>query len=134
MGLLDMFRKKRKETEMKVGSEEAATELEKFLSGNQETYEALRNTMFLDPRKVEVSLNDAAEQAKQYEKEGDLVKTRVWYEIAGGLAIHKGDVKKVTEYFKKCEEVAQGTKYPILKNPKEAVAKAQEYYKQFLKG
>jgi len=104
------------------------------LANSQETYEALRNTMFLDPRKVDISLSDAAEQAKQHEKEGDLVKAKVWYEIAGGLAIHKGDVKKVAEYFKKCEGVAQGTKYTILKNPEEAVAKAQEYYKQFLKG
>ena len=134
LGLLDMFRKRREETEMKVESEGAATELEKLLANSQETYEALRNTMFLDPRKVDISLSDAAEQAKQHEKEGDLVKAKVWYEIAGGLAIHKGDVKKVAEYFKKCEGVAQGTKYTILKNPEEAVAKAQEYYKQFLKG
>jgi len=49
------------------------------------------------------------------------------------LAIHEGDVKKVIEYFSKCEKVSQGTKYPILKNPEKAVAKAQEYYKEYLK-
>ena len=134
MGLLDRLRRREEETETKAELKGVTTELEKFLANSQETYEALRNTMFLDPRKVEASLSDAAEQAKQHEEEGDSTKARVWYEIAGGLAIYKGDVKKVTEYFKKCEEMAQGTKYPILKNPKEAVAKAQEYYKQFLKG
>jgi len=133
LGLLDRFRRKKKEEKVSVESEKSVTELEKICGGDEETYEALLNTMFLDPRKIDVSLSDAVKKAKKLEKEKDLLRARVWYEIAGGLAIHEGDVKKVIEYFSKCEKVSQGTKYPILKNPEKAVAKAQEYYKEYLK-
>jgi len=132
MGLLDIFRRKKKE-EAKTTNAEAKpiTELEKLCGEDKETYEALFNVMLLDPRKVGVSMEEAAENAKKFEKEKDYVRARVWYHIAGGLAIYKGDVKKVVEYFSKCEKLS-GTSYPILKNPEKAVAKAQEYYKNFL--
>jgi hypothetical protein len=133
LGLLDRFRRKKKKEKVSVESEKSLTGLEKICGGDQETYKALLNVMFLDPRKIDVSMSDAVKKAKKLEKEKDLLRARVWYEIAGGLAIHKGDVKKVIEYFSKCEKVSQGTKYPILKNPEKAVAKAQEYYKEYLK-
>jgi hypothetical protein len=133
LGLLDRFRRKKKKEKVSVESEKSLTGLEKICGGDQETYKALLNVMFLDPRKIDVSMSDAVEKAKKLEKEKDLLRARVWYEIAGGLAIHEGDVKKVIEYFSKCEKVSQGTKYPILENPEKAVAKAQEYYKEYLK-
>jgi hypothetical protein len=55
----------------------------------------------------------------------------MWYEVAGGLAIYEGNVKKVIEYYEAAERVA-GKEYPILKNAEKAVAKAQEYYKKYL--
>ncbi len=108
------------------------SELEKFLGDDKGTYEMLRQTMFLDPRKIDVSLKDAVERAKRAEKEkGPLVATQLW-EIAGGLAIYQGDAEKVAEYFGRCSELSPDRKYPILKDPEKAVAKAQEYYKHFL--
>ena len=133
MGLLDRFRRKEKEQEIQVESEKSLTELEGFCGRDQETYEALSNAMFLDPRKIDVSMSAAAKEAKKLEKAKDFVRARVWYEIAGGLAIYEGDVKKVIEYFGKSEKISPEIKYPILKNPKSAVAKAQEYYKKYLK-
>lgn len=134
MGLLDFFKKKEKKEENKIEieSQRSITELEKLCGDDIETYEALLDTMFLDPRKVGVSVKEAAENAKKFEKEKDLIKARVWYQIAGGLAIYEGDVEKVVEYFSKCEKLS-GASYPILKNPQKAVAKAQEYYEKFLK-
>lgn len=132
MGLLDRFRRKKKE-QKKVESEKSPTELQQICGDDQETYEALSNAMFLDPRKIDVSMSTAAKEAKKLEKAKDLAGARVWYEIAGGLAIYEGDVKKVIEYFGKSEKISPETKYPILKNPKKAVAKAQEYYKKYLK-
>ena len=133
LGLLDRFRKKeKKEEEIKMENVGTMTELEQLCDDDKETFEALLNTMFLDPRKIEVSMKEAAEKAKKLEKAKDLLRAKVWYEIAGGLAIYKGNVKKVTEYFKNCEKLSPETKYPILKNSEKAVAKAQEYYKKYL--
>lgn len=131
MGLLDRLRKK-KEVQTETGAKEIVTELEKLCGDDKETYEALLNTMFLDPRKVGASMKDAVENAKKFEKEKDLLRAKVWYEIAGGLAIYEGNVKKVIECFSECEKLSN-VKYPILKNPEKAVSIAQEYYKKYLK-
>ena len=126
--ILDRFRKK---TKIEVETATPVTELQQFCGDDKETYEALINTMFLDPRKIEISMKEAAENAKRSEKEKDFVKASVWYRTAGGLAIYEGDVKKVVEFFTEREKIS-GTKYLILKNPEKAVSIAQEYYKKHL--
>lgn len=133
MGLLDIFKRKKGE-EIKTTTTEAVqmTDLEKLCGDDKETYEALFNVMLLDPRKVGVSMEEAAENAKKFEKEKDVTRARVWYQVAGGLAIYEGNVKKVVEYFSRCEKLFPEVKFPILKIPEKAVAKAQEYYKKFL--
>ncbi|NWG11109.1 hypothetical protein HXY33_05090 [Candidatus Bathyarchaeota archaeon] len=131
MSILDRFRKKE---EVKVQIEtKIVTELEQFLGDDKETFEALVNTIFLDPRKISISMKDAAENAKKFEKANDSVNARIMYEIAGGLAIYEGNTKKVVEYFSECERLQTDVKYPVIKNPDKAVAKAQEYYKKYLK-
>jgi hypothetical protein len=130
LGLLDRFRKK-KEIHV-VETAKTISQLEQLCAGDKETYEALFHTMFLDPRKVGISMKEAADNAKKFEKEKDFVKARMWYEVAGSLAIYEGNVKKVVEFFSGIEKISPDTKYPILKNPEKAVAKAQEYYKQYL--
>ena len=133
MGLLDKLRrKKKKETQIEVKSEEVKSNLEELCGSDKETYEALFDTMFLDPRKTGVPMEEAAEKAKKFEKDKDLLNARVWYEIAGAMAIYEGNVKKVKEYFGKCEKLSPNKKYKILENPEKAVAKAQEYYKKYL--
>jgi len=134
LGLLDKFRKKKKEEEKEADVKNIGTitEFEQFCSDDKEAYEALLNTMFLDPRKIETSMKEAAENAKKFEKARDFVRARTWYEIAGGLAIYEGNVKKVIEFFSECERISPNTKYPILKNPEKVVAKAQEYYKKHI--
>ena len=130
LGLLDRFRKKKKTD---VETTKTISELEQLCGDDKDTYEALFHTMFLDPRKVGTSMKEAADNAKKFEKAKDFVKARTWYEIAGGLAIYEGNVKKVVEFFSEIEKISPDTKYTILKNPEKAVAKAQEYYKQYLK-
>ena len=131
MGLLDKLKRK-KETQIEVKSEEVKSNLKELCGSDKETYEALFDTMFLDPRKTGVSMEEAAEKAKKFEKDKDLLNARVWYEIAGAMAIYEGNVKKVKEYFGKCEKLLPNKKYKILENPEKAVAKAQEYYKKYL--
>ena len=134
LGLLDRFRKKKKEEKnTDIEHTKIITELEQLCGDDKETYEALFHTMFLDPRKVGTSMKEAADNAKKFEKAKDFVRARTLYEIAGGLAIYEGNVKKVVEFFSEIEKISPDTKYTILKNPEKAVAKAQEYYKQYLK-
>jgi hypothetical protein len=127
LGLRDRFRRKPVEVVDK------RTDLEKFLGDDKETYEALIDAMFLDPRKIGMTIKEAVENAKKYEKEDDPIRARVMYEVAGALAIYEGNSKKVVEYFSECERLDPNTKYPIIKNPEKAVDKAQEYYKRYLK-
>lgn len=107
------------------------TNLEELCAGDKEVYDALFSVMFLDPRKIQVSMKQAVENAKRNEKEKYLVTARMWYEVAGGLAIYEGDVKKVIEYFEAAKRIS-GEDYPILKNAEKAVTKAQDYYKRYL--
>jgi len=130
LGLLGRFRKK---TKIDVELARPRTELEQLCEGDKETYEALINTIFLDPRKIGTSMKEAAENAKKSEKAKDFTRARVWYEIAGGLAIYEGNVEKVVEYFSASEKIPPDRKYLILKNPEKAVAKAREYYEKYLK-
>jgi hypothetical protein len=134
LGLLDRFRKKKTEEE-KTGAETAQqrTELEQLCGDDKETYEALINSMFLDPRKIDMPMKDAVDNAKKFEKANDLVRAVAMYEIAGGLAIYEGDVDEVVGFFSECERLSPDRKYSILKNPEKAVAVAQEYYKKHLK-
>ena len=131
MGILDRFRKKKIETI--VAERPTVTELEEFCGDDKEVYQALFNTMFLDPRKTGTSIEEAVQKAKDFEGQKDSVKARVWYEIAGGLAIYENNPKKVVEYFTKLQELSPGETYFILKIPEKAVSKAQEYYKKYLK-
>jgi hypothetical protein len=130
LSLLERFRKKPEKTVVRAS--QAMSELQQLCGDDKQTYEALYHTMFLDPRKVGTSLKDAAENAKKFAKERNLYRARIWYDIAGGLAIYDGDVKKVVEFFSESQKIS-GVKYPILNNTEKAVAKAQEYYKKYLK-
>lgn len=136
MGLLDIFKRKKGERESEVktmAEQKTQTELENLCGGDKEVYEMLLDTMFLDPKKVGVTMKEAAENAEKFEKENDLIRASIWYRVAGGLAIYEGNVKKVVEYFSESQRIS-GINYSILRDPEKAVAKAQEYYKKHLKG
>lgn len=107
MGLLEKLGLRKKEDEqISAKREEVISELEELCRNDKGVYEALFDTMFLDPRKTGVSMEEAADKAKTFEKNKDLLNARVWYEIAGAMAIYEGNVKKVKEYFGKCEKLS----------------------------
>lgn len=126
-----IFRRKKEEKKVDDVTEGKMSDLGRLAGGDLETYEALSSTMFLDPRKIETSMKQAVENAKKSEKDGDLPRAGMWYEVAGGLAIYEGNVKKVIENYTDAERVT-GRKYTILKNPEKAVAVAKEYYEKYL--
>jgi hypothetical protein len=110
------------------------TDLDIFCGGDKELSNALWYTMFLDPRKIKTTLRDAEKTAVAFEKDDKLARARIWYHIAGGLALWKGDEAKVKKFFEKCEELAPELNYrPITVIPKKAVETATKYYKEYLK-
>lgn len=114
-------RKKEKKVPIPIAGtqkKENPNELRVICSDDPGTYEALYDTMFLNPRSLKVSMEEAARQGN--------------YWIAGGLAIWKGDTEKVKEYFGELAKKT-GRTFKILEIPERAVKKAQEYYAKNLK-
>ena len=128
MAFLWKLRKKEREEAEKI-----LTELELLCADEPEVYEALKDTMFLDPRKIEYDIKEAAEKAKNFEKEKDYVNAAFWYRIAGGLALYHGDVEKVKQFFGKLAKLRPDLNLKILEIPDKAVKKAKEYYEKYLK-
>ena len=131
MGIMDRFRRKDAKVQTQ-SSMKMLSELEQICGEDKETYMALYHTMFLDPRRVHYTIKDAIENAKRYEKEKNLGRARIWYDIAGGIALYEGNPKKVAEFFGEAEKLS-GLEYPIVNRAEKAVAAAQEYYKKTLK-
>jgi hypothetical protein len=129
------FRGKKKEVPEEARSENVGmTDLDKICGDDKEVCQVLWHTMFYDPRKIAATLDDATKKAADFEKKGDKERARMWYHIAGGLALWKGDVAKVKQYFGKCATMAPEMDYkPITENPEKAVEKAQEFYREHLK-
>lgn len=134
---IGLFRRKKKEvteTKQPEKTPEQITGLERVCGDDEEVCKALWHTMFIDPRKIEDTLEDAAKKAASFEKKGNGEQARIWYHVAGGLALWKGNASKVKQYFTKCAKLAPSMDYELItKIPERAVAKAQEFYKEFLK-
>ncbi len=130
-----LFKKKKEDFGLvKQPEKEAVTDLEIVCGSDRDVCKALWHTMFLDPRKVGTTIEDAARKASKYEKSKDKELARIWYHIAGGLALWKGDTAKVKQYFKQCAKMAPEMDYEhVVEISDRAVEKAQEYYKKYLK-
>jgi len=126
------WRKKKDERFKPIETGSVTTDLERICGNDKETYNALLETMFLDPRKIKTSLKETLKKATDLEKKKDN-RARMWYDIAGGLAIYEGNVKKVVEYFGRSQKLSPDKEYTILKTPEKAVEMAQKYYKEHLK-
>ena len=133
MSFLKKFRRKKKEEKAPATPEVKKTELELIYGDDKEVYEALKDTMYSDPRWVKKSIEEAISEAKKAEKSHNFITAKMWYGIAGGLAIWKEDVEKVRQCFGKCQELSPNEKYKILEIPERAVKKAREYYQKYLK-
>ena len=129
------FGGKQKETAKEAGpTAVGVSELDSICGDDKEICQALWHTMFYDPRKIAATLDDAEKKAAGFEKKGDEERARKWYHIAGGLALWKGDVAKVKQNFGKCASLAPEMDYKLItKMPEKAVAKAAEFYKEYLK-
>jgi hypothetical protein len=109
------------------------TLLEDLCGEEKDVYEALKETMYLDPRKIRMTIDEAERKAKEFEKERNFHKARIYYDIAGGLAIYEGNAAKVKQFFSKSAKLNPDYPYPIINIPEKAIAKAKEFYEKHLK-
>ena len=128
-----LFRRDKKKNFRKLPEKTIVTDLERFCGSDKEVCKALWHTMFLDPRKIKTTLKDSVKKAADFEKKNLDEHARIWYHIAGGLALWKDDAPKVKQYFTKCMKLAPEMDYELItKIPEKAAVKAQEFYKKFL--
>lgn len=87
--------------------------------------------LFLDPKKITTSLEDAVKQATTFESAGNKTRAEVWYRIAGGIALYRGDAESVRKFFEKASSIAGNSK-PEYKTAatraNDAVGIARKYY------
>lgn len=85
----------------------------------------------MDPKKISTTLEDAVKQAADFEAAGNRTRAEVWYRIAGGLALYKGDADGVRKFFEKAAAISGNSKpeYSVVaKRSQEAVSVARKYY------
>ncbi len=131
-----IFGKKKQKTEEKIAER---TLLDELCGDDSELKKALTLVLLLYPNRTSKmgGIDSHLENAKKYEKEGDRVRARVEYQVAGELALYDGKLAQVQKLFKKAAEVDpyydHKNIYEFLtrrENAEKAVNIAKEYYKR----
>lgn len=108
-----------------------ASRLQEITGADGELYQAMSRLLFLDPKKITTSLESAVSQASEFESGGNRLRAEVWYRVAGGISLYRGDVEGVRKFFEKAASIA-GDSRPeyktIAKRAEEAVSVARKYY------
>ncbi len=105
--------------------------LQEVTGNDPELYQSLSRLLFLDPKRINTSLEDVLVQASAFEASGDKMRAELWYRIAGGISLYRGDVGGVRKYFEKAVSLAVNPKpeYKILvTRAGDAVSVAQKFY------
>ena len=107
------------------------SKLQEITAGDDEMYRSLSRLLFLDPKKITTSLEDAVSQATAFDSTGSRTRAEVWYRIAGGIALYRGDPDGVRKFFEKASTIA-GDRRPeyttIARRSQDAVNLARKFY------
>ena len=133
--MLGLFGKKKNGTAAgnSAGNSEPVvlSKLQEITGSDIEMYQSLSRLLFLDPKKITTSLEDAISQANSFESTGNKTRAEVWYRIAGGIALSRGDADGVRKFFEKASSIA-GDRRPeyktIANRAQDAVNLARKYY------
>ncbi len=128
-----MFKRKQKEDPPQTGPIEAVipTRLQEISGKDTELYWAMSRVMFLDPKRITTSLENAVKQAADHEATGNRIRAEIWYRIAGGIALYHGDVEGVRKFFQKALSTAGEPRREykaISEQPEQAVEISKKYY------
>jgi len=109
------------------------SKLQEITAGDDEMYRSLSSLLFLDPKKIFTSLEDAVSQATAFDSSGNRTRAEVWYRIAGGIALYRGDPEGVRKFFEKASSIA-GDRRPeyktIASRSQDAVNLARKFYER----
>src|SRR5213594_4871248 len=86
------------------------SKLQEITVGDDEMYRSLSRLLFLDPKKIITSLEDAVSQAAAFDSTGNRTRAEVWYRIAGGIALYRGDPEGVRKFFEKAASISGNAK------------------------
>jgi hypothetical protein len=107
------------------------SKLQEITGSDAEMYRSLSRLLFLDPKKITTSLEDAVAQANTFDSMGNKTRAEVWYRIAGGIALYRGDAESVRKFFEKASSIA-GNSRPeyktIATRSQDAVNLARKFY------
>lgn len=105
--------------------------LQEIVGNDAEMYQSMSRLLFLDPKRITTSLEDVLNQAAMFESAGNMLRAELWYRIAGGIALYRGDAASVRKFFEKAAQSSRNSKpeYQTLTNRSEvAVSIAKKYY------
>ena len=127
-----LFGKKKSQTQETMNPEPAVLSRLQELTGiDLEMYQSMSRLLFMDPKKITTSSEEAVSQAASFEATGDKIRAEIWYRIAGGIALYKGDAEAVRKFFEKATSIS-GVSKPeyktVASRAQEAVSIAQKYY------
>ena len=134
--MLSLFGKKKDQPSHADSSQESQepivlSKLQEITAGDDEMYRSLSRLLFLDPKKITTSLEDAVGQATAFDSAGNRTRAEVWYRIAGGIALYRGDQDGVRKFFEKASSIA-GDRRPeyktIASRSQDAVNLARKFY------
>lgn len=136
MGLLDLFRRKKKAEGKEKSESIGKSSLEELCGNDHELCYTLSRTLFLHPTRPQTKgLDSYVKKAKDYEKKKDFLRARIEYQVAGELALYEGKLTEAQRFFKKCAELEQDPEYKKIfeyylqkENAEKALKIAQEFY------
>ncbi len=127
-----LFGKKKDPTEAATNPEPSAlTRLQEITGKDEEMYRSMSRLLFMDPKKITTSSEEAVSQATKFEANGNKIRAEIWYRIAGGIELYKGDIEAVRKFFEKANSISGGSKpeyKTIASRAQEAVSIAGKYY------
>lgn len=134
--MLGLFGRKKNQTPSTANPSEnpepmVLSKLQELTGSDAEMYQSLSRLLFLDPKKITTSLEEATSQASTFDSTGNKTRAEVWYRIAGGIALHQGDAEGVRKFFEKAYSIA-GNSRPeyktIASRSQDAVNLARKFY------
>jgi hypothetical protein len=107
------------------------TRLQELTGNDGEMYRSMSRLLFMDPKKILTSFEEVVSQATNFESSGNKTRAEVWYRIAGGIALYRGDAEAVRKFFEKAALISGDSKpeyRTIASRSQEAVSIARKYY------
>jgi hypothetical protein len=126
-----VFGKKKAQAQSNQSEPVVLNRLQEIVGNDAEMYQSMSRLLFLDPKKIPTSLEDAVSQASSFESAGNQLRAELWYRIAGGIALYRGDAESVRKFFEKAAQYSGNSKpeyKTVAERSSDAVSIARKYY------